>query len=600
MTLPPTTQRRVLIDNTASVKLQINEATDGSKRLYAEGKIGHAGTATANGRVYPLPIVGRELTRLQPRIEQASLYAAVDHPGDGKSRIMNAGAIIRGLRVEQDGTIWGKFEIVEETDCGRNLAALLRRGGAVGVSSRGLGSTSTNESGHEVVGEDFRLVSFDFVLDPAVQTAYPQFFSESEEQLSKVTVDALRAKFPHLVKAIEESANHVASSTTVEAIRADVEADVERALVASKDQLREQFKSELYPEVVREIKEDFGVKLIRATADIRKEVESVVRSELAADPSVAGAKMALEAIANIVSPFKPPADVKKVIDERDAAIVELKKTLSSLEKEIDKVRSESQTNANQARQLGFRLFVEKKLAGRTDSESIREMIGDVKAIATVEALQQKVEAAIQSADKALEEATNRVKQEMEAESRVSSKKAELAAKRAELAESANEATRSKLVELTERVDSALSAKNAQIAEQAELIDQLERKLEKAARIAEQLDTKAFATTRLVGHPKRSEILREIETGSLRGRKAVSAVAETNDINADAMNASERVRHFFGKGREHMPEEQRRQKEITEQRQTRTPVPNLEDLDLSMEEIRKLARAGEPPKARGGR
>jgi prohead core protein serine protease len=595
------TSRRVLIDNQGLAKLNHKlEESEGVKKLYAEGKIGHCGIATANGRIYPVPIVSREIARLQPRLEQSSLYAAVDHPGDGKSRIRDAGAIIRGLRIESDGSIWGKFQIVEDTDCGRNLAAILRAGGAVGVSSRGLGSTTANESGQEVVGEDFRLVSFDFVLDPAVQTAYPSFFSEDtnveKEMTAKVTPDALRAKFPTIVKAIIEDAQAVASQTTVEAIRSEVEADVEKAVTESKEQLRDQFKAELYPEVVKELKEDFGAKLIRATASIRKDVEAVVRSEMAADPQVAGAKMALEQIANIVSPFKPTGDAAKVIAEKDGTVEELKKSLTKLEKAFEVAQADKKLAEAKARELGFRLFVEKKVTGRNDGNTIREMVGDVTKITTVEELQQKVCTAIEAADKALSEAVESVKAGLSEEQKVSEKKADIAQKRVKKIEEQDDLLRSKVARLTEQLEAALAEKDGQLAKQQRQLNDLAARLERAGEITEQLETKAFAATRLAGHPKKTEIMNQIQSGALKGKKAVSKLAEDTDFSADEVGAHERVRHFFGKGREFMPEEMRKQREQLDEAAGSTPVPNLEEMDMgligSVEEIRRLARAGQ--------
>lgn len=589
MTATTTSTRKVLIDTSEPLRLQTNESSDGDKRLYAEGKIGHCGVPTLNGRLYTIPIMRREVNRLQPRIEQASLYAAVDHPGDGKSRIMNSGAIIRGLRVEDDGTIWGKFEIVEETDCGRNLAALLRRGGAVGVSSRGLGSTTTNEHGHDVVGEDYRLVSFDFVLDPAVNTAYPQVFSEDLE-VEKVSVGALKAKFPKLIKQIEESAQELATETIYEAVRSDIESDVEKALSESKIQLREQFKAELYPEVVKELKEDFGVKLIRSLAEMRKEVESVVRSELAADPAVAGAKLALEQVAKIVTPFRPTPDVKRVIDEKDQVVEELKKSISSLEKELNRVRLESQESAGKARTLGYQLFVERSLAGRTDADTIRGMIGSVESVGSAAELKQKVEAAIAAADKALAEAKIRAQAELQVTEQVSTKKAELESKRAKKAAEREELLREKVAALSEQFERVAAEKNAELNDAKRRINMLEQRLDQAARIAEQLEIQNFAQTRLAGHPKRVDILREIQRGTLRSKAEINKLAEDTEMSFGDDGAQERVRRIFGRGREHMPEEARRRHEqLTE---SFTPVPGLEGFDISIEEIRKLSRAGE--------
>lgn len=589
MTASATANRQVLID-TALIRLQTNESSDGgAKKLYAEGKIGHAGVPTLNGRLYTLPIMRREVSRLQSRIEQASLYAAVDHPGDGKSKIMNTGALIRGLRVEDNGEIWGKFEIIEDTDCGRNLAALLRRG-AVGVSSRGLGSTSMNHEGHDVVGEDFRLVSFDFVLDPAVNTAYPTPFSEDLD-VSTVTVGGLKAKFPKLIKSIEEAAQQVACATTVEAIRTDIETDVEKALGESKDQLREQFKAELYPEVLKELKEDFGVKLVRATTDIRKEVESQVRSEMAADPAIAGAKLTLEQIAKLVTPFNPPTDVKKMIAEKDGVVEELKKSLAKLEKETERLRTESEANRKIGTELGFRLFVEKSLAGRVDANTVREMIGDVKGITTVEELKQKVGAAVAAADNALAEATAKVKAELHVNEQVSTKKADLESKRAQKAIEREELLRDKVSSLTEQVERLMAAKDQELSETKRRVNILEQKLESASQLAEQMEVRAHAATRLSGHPKRSDILRGIDQGRFKTKAQVNLIAEQEEVPADAMGAQERVRRMLGKGREFLPEEQRVQQERQNLAESRTPVPNLEGFDISMEEIKRLSSGG---------
>ena len=594
--------RRVLIDNQGLAKLDHKLVeSEGVKKLYAEGKIGHCGIATANGRIYPLGVMSREITRLQPRLEQSSLYAAVDHPGDGKSRIKDAGALIKGLRIEQDGTIWGKFQIIEDTDCGRNLAAILRAGGSVGVSSRGLGSTTQSESGQEVVGEDFRLVSFDFVLDPAVQTAYPSFFSEDvnveKEMAAKVTPEAIKAKFPKIYAAIVEDAQNVASQTTVEAIRSEVEAEAEKAITESKEQLRDSFKAELYPEVVKELKEDFAAKLVRATVDIRKDVESVVRSEMLADPSVAGAKLTLEQIANLVSPFKPTGDAAKVIAEKDSTVDDLKKSLAKLEKAFEEMKGEKKLAEGKARELGFRLFVEKNVAGRSDGNSIREMIGDVKKITTVEELQSKVKNAIETADRALAEAVEQVKADLTEEQKVAEKKVEIAKKRAKKIEDQDTALRARVAELAEQLESVVSSKDKQLARQQAQIDQLTSRLDRAGQITEQLETKAFAASRLAGHPKKSEIMSQIQSGTLRGKKAVSKLAEETDFDADEMGATERVRHFFGRGKEHMPEEMRRQKEQLDEQISGTPLPNLEEqteLFGSVEEIRRLSGAGKRP------
>lgn len=592
------TERRVLIDNQGIAKLaaQIVESEDGAdKKLYAEGKIGHCDIPTANGRIYPTSIMQKEIERLQQRIDESSLYAAVDHPGDGKSRIRDTGAIIRGLRIESDGTIWGKFQIIDETDHGRNLAAILKAGGAIGVSSRGLGSTRPHhESGKEIVGEDFRLVAFDFVLDPAVSTAYPKFFNEDVEGLAEeVGVDDLRAKFPHLVRQIEESACTLASDTAVAALRQEMESDVQKALEASKGELREQFKAELYPELVKELKEDFAAKVVRATADIRKQVESVVRSELLADPEVAGAKLALENIAKIVVPFRPPVDVQKVIDEKDGEVSKLEQSIKALEKKVDEAFQAKQVAEDHARSFGFRLYVAERVEGRADAKSIKEMIGDVNAVTNVEDLQHKVDTAIQAADKALHEAKKLVSVEDSEALRVEQKKAELAKAKAGRIQEQHSQLQEQMAELAARLEEGLAAKDRTIANLAQQNDALQNRLAQAGQIAQQLEDQNYAATRLQGHPRRQELLGQIERGEIRGRGRINQIAEQGDWTADQMG-QESVRRFFGKGREFQSERDRRGREVMTESgygPSGTPVPNMEHADITMEEIIHLSGGG---------
>ena len=587
-------ERRVLIDNQGVAKLaaSIVESEDGAdSKLYAEGKIGCCDIPTANGRIYPATLMKRELDRLQARINESSLYAAVDHPGDGKSRIRDTGAIIRALRVEQDGTIFGKFQVIEDTDHGRNLAAILRAGGAVGVSSRGLGSTRPpHEQGKEIVGEDFRLVAFDFVLDPAVSTAYPKFFNESDDGLAEnITTDDLRTKFPTLVRSIEESALGVASQTTFEAMRSEMEQDVEKALASSREDLREQCKSELYPIVVKELKEDFAAKLVRVTAGIREDVEIVVRSEMAADPEVAGAKLALEQIATIVVPFKPPVDVKQVIDEKDGAIHKLEQNIRALEKKVKQSNIEKNEASDQARSLGFRLYVEKRLSERSDSNSVRELLGDINGINSVEELQQKVESALRSADNALHEVRKLVNQEENEAIKLEQRKTEIAKKRADKLQEKDEELRSQVARLTERLEDGLASKDRTIANLAQRNDDLTGRLGKAAQLAEQMDSRAYASTRLAGPPRRSEILGQIERGEINGKQRINQIAESTDWDADKVGI-ESVRRFFGKGREFQTDHERRDREVMTEAGIShggTPVPNLENADITMEQIRQL-------------
>ena len=54
---------------------------------------------------------------------------------------------------------------------GDKVANMLRKGWTVGISSRGVGST-INESGNQIVQDDFQLICFDMVSEPSTPGAF--------------------------------------------------------------------------------------------------------------------------------------------------------------------------------------------------------------------------------------------------------------------------------------------------------------------------------------------------------------------------------------------------------------------------------------------
>jgi len=591
--------RRILIDTQGAVRLSLSEDKDG-KKLFAEGKIGQCDVPTANGRVYTRPVMEREISRLQEKIKTGSLLGNVDHPGDGKGRIMDAGHIVRGLWMEKDGSVHGKFEIVEESDAGRNLAAFLRRGASIGMSSRGLGSTHTNESGQEVVGEDFKLSSYDFVCDPAVSSAYPQFFTEDKDVVEQVTVDALRAKFPKLVRSIEESAHEVAKQTTLDTVRSDLEGEVEEALKQSKDQLKESLKAELLPEIIKESRDDFAAKLVRALQTMRKEVEEAVRSEFASDPSVAGAKLTLESVAKLVSPFAPPADVKQLLGEKDKVVAELKAELEAAKKSVTEAQNNASKYQSAGVDLGFRLYVEQKLAGRDDAADLKKMIGDTKKFSKIEDLQAKVTGVIKTADDARSIAEAKAAKQAATDKKLSEAKLTMAKQRADKLEEEKrkleEEFNKKFNELSARLDSVATAKTEEISEKTKAlyeaeqrIAELEKGLTKAVNLVENFKTRTFAEKRATGHPNRKAILDSVDRGHVKTKAEINKLAEELEIPAEEPGGvSERVRRFMSRGRESTKEEDRKKRETLSEADNSELTGLLEGTGVSVDDLLGLS------------
>jgi len=572
--------RRVLVDTSGPVRLNVVEGKGGGA-LVVEGKIGHCDVATANGRVYPRTIMEREIKRLKPRIEQASVYAAVDHPGDGKTRIKDSGAIVRDLWIENNGAIHGRFEVVEEAPAGQAIAAFLRRGAAVGMSSRGLGSTTTGPNGHDVVGEDFRLNTWDFVSDPACHDAYPAIMSEDEEQ--KVTEDHLRARFPALVQAIEEkayaTAQQVCEDVSRDEIRQEVERQAEEGIRLGKDKIRDDVKLEVYDEIRAQLREDFATKLVRAIAEMRDQITEEVKSDLSSDPTIAGAKMTLQKIGEMLSPYRPTPDVQKMLSERDTATADLKKTLDAQARKMREQEEAIARLTGQGKTLSFALYLEQCVAGHPAAAEIKKLI-NLSEIKTAEELKTKVDAALAQAKKTSESISASAEERIRQIERSAQRETTAARKLVADVTSRIEAVESSFQKLIAEKDAELAhAKQALIEREEALADALEE-TERTALVA-------YAMQRTAGHRKASEIVESVLGGRLKSKEAVDKATTRLEQGAqEPGGVRERVRRAMSIGRETMTEDERKTADAAEElglQETGEAASDLREVGLNLTE-----------------
>jgi hypothetical protein len=593
--------RRPLVDNLLAesngfTEMKVLEEDSKSRgTLIVEGLVGICGKATKNGRLYTESVMRREIQRLQERIQQRSLLAAVDHPNDGKSRIREAGAICTGLRVEQDGRIIGKYEIVEDSTGGCDLAAFIRAGARVGMSSRGLGSTTVSMEGVHVVGEDFKLHGFDFVADPACETAYPTLVSE-DTNVSEVNEARLRSTFGKLIEQIEDRARQVGAEIAEEDARKHVEEEFKQALSEASETLRDDIKVQVEREIREQLREDFAVKLVKALQEQRREIEGVVRSELLSDPKVAGAKRFMEELAQKLVPYQPAPDQRVVMDDYEAKLASLREQTEMAEASVaakDSVVNEMAERVQQAEQtaraLGYKLYIERALHGQENAASLREMIGAPTGTETPEAIRDKVTAVIQqvaeSEQQARDEAAGRLK--------VKEHKAELAQKQAEVATEEFQSFRSEMERKFEALSGRMSAqirqKDVALGEAQSIINKLEGEIKKSHRQVQEADLHAYTTKRAVGHPRGDDIIALVESGRATTKEQVRQLAEQWDQQAtEPGGAGERVRRSLGRGREAPTEDD--VKRFSNLQEDHRPIPGLEGcgFDTTMGELRALS------------
>jgi Kyanoviridae head maturation protease len=445
---------RLLVDSRL-VKLDLLERGESGK-VVLRGEFARCGVPTENKRVYPHKLWEREIGRLRKSMGEHALFGHLDHPTSGRTELAKASHKVTNLEIK-DGLIIGEAEVMDTTE-GKNLKAILQSGGRVGISSRGYGSTRTNEKGEEIVQEDYRLVTFDFVADPADQNAFPEVFYEHNEGSVDKDDEAKQAQ------------------------------EWARKLEMAKTEGRSNAEASLREEFTRET-----LKLI---AEMRASVVDEVRGELLSDPSVAGARTALDKIKDVLRPFVLPEDAKAVSEQKDAEIAKHQKTIAEQSLRIKDLEDENSKLASVAKEAGYKFFVENQIAGDPDAELIRKLIGDVKLYKTSEDLKSKIE--IVRADLA--------------------EKREKETKLAEQIEGEKQAERER-----KESERARAIKSEKVLREEN--EKLRTALEKSVAANKGMVVQLYAEGRLANHPKASRIRKLIEARSPETREEVDAILE---------------------------------------------------------------------------
>ena len=138
-------------------------------KIMMKGILQKANTLNQNGRIYPLPILEREVRNYQKFIEENRALGECDHPESSVVELKNASHIIREAHMEGD-ICYGTVELLD-TPSGKILQSLVESGVTLGISSRGVGSTR-REGDYQVVQDDFQLICWDFVSEPSTPGAF--------------------------------------------------------------------------------------------------------------------------------------------------------------------------------------------------------------------------------------------------------------------------------------------------------------------------------------------------------------------------------------------------------------------------------------------
>ena len=164
----------------------IKEQRAMGKPMMMKGILQKADTLNQNKRVYPKAILEREVRNYQKFIAERRALGELDHPESSVVELKNASHIVREAHMDGD-VVYGTVELLN-TPAGKILQSLVESGVTLGISSRGVGST-TRDGDYDIVQDDFQLICWDFVSEPSTPGAF--MMSEGKE----VNPDDLKRHF---------------------------------------------------------------------------------------------------------------------------------------------------------------------------------------------------------------------------------------------------------------------------------------------------------------------------------------------------------------------------------------------------------------------
>jgi len=141
------------------------------------------GVENRNGRIYPKEILVPQIEEYSKQVHDNSAFGELDHPTESTISLHNISHIIKEMwwgKGKDQNILYGKLEIITSPGYIKNgvvsmggdkIIEYLKRGGKLGISSRGVGSLK-EVNGKNIVQNDFELICFDLVVSPSTPGAY--------------------------------------------------------------------------------------------------------------------------------------------------------------------------------------------------------------------------------------------------------------------------------------------------------------------------------------------------------------------------------------------------------------------------------------------
>ena len=171
---------KLISESIEDIEYITEDDAEGKKNYRIKGVFLQAEIKNRNGRIYPMPVLEKEVSRYNKEyIQKKRAFGELGHPDGPTVNLERVSHMITSLSPDGKNFI-GEAKITD-TPYGKIVKNLIDVGAKLGVSSRGMGSLEPRR-GAQVVKDDFYLATAaDIVADPSAPNAFVEGIMEGKE-----------------------------------------------------------------------------------------------------------------------------------------------------------------------------------------------------------------------------------------------------------------------------------------------------------------------------------------------------------------------------------------------------------------------------------
>lgn len=164
-------------DKSTDVVVSENKET-GEKEYYIEGLFTEADRVNRNGRIYATEMFTKEVQRyIDSHVKQKRAWGELDHPTSPSINMERVSHRI--VEMKHSGNKFYGKALILDTPLGQTTKSLLKGGGKLGISSRGVGDLQESDTGTNVT--NYILSTYDIVSDPSGHECFVNGIMEGVE-----------------------------------------------------------------------------------------------------------------------------------------------------------------------------------------------------------------------------------------------------------------------------------------------------------------------------------------------------------------------------------------------------------------------------------